>query len=180
MHLSFRSERPQDYTAVEQLIAAAFRDEVYSDQNEHRLVARLRQSPAFIPELSIVAEVDGQLVGHALLTRIAIEGADRRFPSLALAPISVAPTWQRRGIGGRTIEEAHRVAQDLGHDSVVVLGHADYYPRFGYERASRYGIVLPFEVPEENAMVRALREGGLTGVAGRVIYPAAFYLGEEG
>ncbi len=175
MEINFRPEQASDHKVVEQLIAEAFRDEAFSDQREHLLVARLRQSDAFIPELSIVAEHAGQIVGHILLTRLQIQQDQQQFPSLALAPVSVAPAWQGKGIGGQLIEEAHRVARALGHDSVVLLGHEHYYPRFGYQKASDYQITLPFEAPEENCMVIALREGGLSGVSGRVVYPRAFY-----
>lgn len=175
MEISLRQETAADHAAVAQVLEAAFQDLEYSDHQESRLVARLRQSPAFIPELSILAEVNGQVVGHILLTRITIYSPDSSFPALALAPVSVPPHWQGRGIGSRLIREAHRIARLLGHDRIVLFGHAGYYPRFGYEPAAKYGIRLPFEAPPENCMVIALRPGGLDGVGGLVEYAAPFY-----
>lgn len=174
MKITMRQERPADHPKVEALIEAAFAKLPESDQTEHQLVARLRWSDAFIPELSIVAEVGEEIAGHIILTRILIRNGPKAEESLALAPVSVHPTWQRQGIGGQLIREAHRVAAGLGHGSVVLLGHADYYPRFGYRKASEYGIQLPFEVPEELCMAIELRSGALDGVSGMVEYPQAF------
>ncbi len=176
MKVQIRKERATDYDQVEQVIESAFRSVDYSDQTEHKLVNRLRNSSAFIPDLSLVAISDDQIVGHILVTRIHIENEHHRvFPSLALAPVSVLPAFQKQGIGRQLIEEAHRIAKRLGHGSIILLGHADYYPRFGYVPTSHYGIRLPFEAPEENCMVLELMEDGLAGVQGVVVYPSAFF-----
>ncbi len=174
MTLIFRKETPADYKFVEKIIEEAFANEAYSDQTEHLLVARLRNSDAFIPELSMVAEVNGEIVGHILLTKITIKNAEITSASLALAPVSVKPAFQKQGIGGMLIEEAHRIARPLGYRSIVLLGHAGYYPRFGYRKGSDFGISLPFEVPDENCMVLELVEGGLEGVRGEVVYSEEF------
>ena len=175
MMLLLRTERPADYSAVEQLVKEAFTNDPHGDHTEHLLVARLRKSEAFVPALSIVAEQEGKLVGHILFTKIMINNSEYGSPSLALAPVSVLPDFQRRGIGGKLIEHGHKVAKSLGFESVVLLGHAGYYPRFGYARADRYGISLPFEVPAENVMVYALHEGALADVHGVVEYAKAFF-----
>ena len=175
MNIKVRQEQPQDYPIVEKVVEAAFADEKMSDQSEHLLVARLRKSKAFVPELSLVAETNGQIVGHILLTKIQIKNDTRTYPSLALAPVSVLPEFQRKGIGSKLILKAHEAAQAVGFQSIILLGHADYYPRFGYERTSRYGIRLPFPAPEENCMVLGLQPEGLEGVSGEVIYPKAFF-----
>ncbi|MEM9525984.1 MAG: N-acetyltransferase [Bacteroidota bacterium] len=175
MDLSIRQETTSDYPAVFALIKSAFEKEVHSDHREQFLVERLRSSPAFIPALSLVAESHGKIVGHILLTSIWIKNGDKAFPSLALAPVSVLPNKQGNGIGAKLIREAHERATCLGHQSVVLLGHAGYYPRFGYERADKYGIRLPFPAPPENCLVTALTPAGLAGVTGTVEYPQAFF-----
>ena len=172
--ISVRQEVPADHQAVSVLIEEAFRKEKMSDHQEHLLVERLRNSASFVPALSLVAEVEGKIVGHILLTRIKIRNDREVFDSLALAPVSVLPDYQRGGIGGRLIEHAHRNARSLNYSSVVVLGHADYYPRFGYQRADRFGITLPFDVPKENCLAIELTEGGLNGVCGEVVYSEEF------
>lgn len=163
-----------DYLEVEQVVEKAFENEEISDHKEHLLVRHLRESDAFIPELSIVAKRDEKIVGHILLTRIAIFNSDNEFESLALAPVSVLPSYQRKGLGGKLILEAHSRAKALGYKSIILLGHADYYPRFGYKKASLFDISIPFEVADENCMAIELVEGGLDGVHGMVKYPKEF------
>ena len=94
---------------------------------------------------------------------------------MALAPVSVHPDFQNKGIGGKLISEAHKRAKALDFQSIILLGHANYYPRFGYEMTSKYGIKLPFDAPEKNCMVIALTENGLKGVSGMVEYSKAFF-----
>ncbi len=175
MHVNLRTETEQDRPRVAEIIEAAFRDDPHGDHSEHHLVARLRNAPGFIPDLSIVAEVGGALRGHILLTPIRIADGSQEHPSLALAPVSVEPGHQSRGLGGALIEEAHHRARQLGHGSVVLLGHPAYYPRFGYRRASEFGIALPFEVPGEYCMALELKAGALEGVSGTVRYPPEFF-----
>ncbi|MEQ8426119.1 MAG: N-acetyltransferase, partial [Cyclobacteriaceae bacterium] len=123
MHnLLIRKEEPADYPAVFDLVAKAFEREELSDHREQFLVERLRKSAAFIPELSMVAEHEGKIVGYILLTKIIIENGSESYDSLALAPVAVLPEFHGRGVGGRLIIEAHKIASDLGHKSVVLLG----------------------------------------------------------
>lgn len=171
-NLSIRKETPQDYALVEQLIEIAFQNEQHSDHKEHFLVKKLRKSEAFIPELSIVVQIEDKIVGHILLTKITI---DNQWSSLALAPVSVLPEFQGQGIGGRLIKEAHKLAKDLGYGSVILLGHNDYYPRFGYKQLSQFGIKLPFEVPLEVCMAIELIPNSLKEVSGTVCYAQEFY-----
>lgn len=176
MNILFRQENKNDYVAVFNLIQRAFEKEEMSDHSEQYLVERLRNSEAFIPELSIVAEINQNIAGHILLTRIkVINNENEEFESLALAPVSVLPEYQGKGIGGKLIETAHKKAKELGFGSVILLGHENYYPRFGYEIAKKYRIKLPFEVPDENCMAIELIKGALEGIEGTVVYPKAFF-----
>ena len=175
MAIKLRQESSEDFDEVFSVIESAFKNEDHSDQKEQLLVEKLRNSEAFIPELSIVAEDNGEIVGHILLTRIQIKNDHRLFESLALAPVSVRPGYQKMGIGGQLINEAHRIAKALGYKSIVLLGHEAYYPKFGYELASKYYIKIPFAAPDENCMVIKLVEGGLKGVNGMVEYAKEFY-----
>ena len=175
MNLRIRQERVDDYKAVEALVEAAFKDMIHSDGTEHQLVARLRHSSSFIPKLSLVAELDGRLVGHILLTKIQIQEEDKSHPSLTLAPVSVHPDFHKQGIGSTLINKAHDIAKDLGYLSIVLLGHAEYYPRFGYKPTYKYGIQLPFEATPEHCMIVELVEDGLKNVKGMVVYDKAFF-----
>lgn len=173
--LTIRQEEEKDYRKVFALTEEAFRTMEHSDHQEHFLVERLRKSDAFIPELSLVAEnEDGVIAGHILFTKIKIENSSESFDSLALAPVSVKPEFQNQGIGGQLILFGHLVAKELGHQSVILIGHENYYPRFGYEKTSNFGISFPFDIPEENGMAIELVENGLKNVTGVVKYPKEF------
>ncbi|MEZ0181741.1 GNAT family N-acetyltransferase [Flavobacterium oncorhynchi] len=175
MEVKLRQENENDYKSVFQLIEKAFEKEEYSDHKEQFLVERLRKSEAFIPELSIVAEVEDKIVGHILFTKLEIKNESQSFQSLALAPVSVLPEFQGKGIGSKLILYGHELAKELGYKSVILLGHQDYYPRFGYELCEKYNIKMPFDVPAENCMVISLTENGLSGISGNVVYPSTFF-----
>lgn len=174
MKIKIRQEKQSDFNEVFDLIKKAFITEKYKEPEEQLLVKRLRKSNAFIPELSLVAEVENKIVGHILLTKLKIKNGQEEFGSLALAPVSVIPEYQGNGIGGQLIKNAHKIAIELGYESVVLLGHENYYPRFGYKQADTFGIELPFDVPKENCMAIELVHGGLKNVSGTVEYPKEF------
>lgn len=174
MSLTIRKEKTKDFKTVFKLIERAFESEKMSDHREQFLVERLRKSEAFIPELSMVAEIGNKIVGHIILTKLKIKNEKNEFDSLALAPVSVLPEYQGKGIGGMLIKEAHKRAKELGHQSIVLLGHEKYYPKFGYKQADNFGIKLPFDVPKENCMAIELTQNGLDGVGGTVEYPKEF------
>lgn len=166
-----RQEKESDKNKVYDVIKSAFENEEVSDHDEHNLVNRLRNSDNFVPELSIVAEHDGDIVGHILFTEIKV-GND---VLLALAPVSVSPSMQGKKIGTKLIEEGHKIAKEKGYRGCVVLGHDKYYPKFGYQVSSKFNIKAPFEVPDKNFMVIELLEGGLQGSSGVVEYSKEFF-----
>lgn len=169
--IHIRQERRTDHDTVYQVVKTAFATAEHSDGTEHDLVVRLRHSDSFIPELSLVAEVSGDLVGHILFTRAQVAGV----AVLALAPLSVLPDYQRQGVGTALLREGHRRARELGYGYCVVLGSEQYYPRVGYVPASRYGIRPPFQVPDENFMALQLREDA-PDVSGILQYAEEFGL----
>lgn len=175
MNVLVRQEKEVDYKITEDVVEQAFEHAVPSDHNEHFLVERLRKSDAFIPELSLVAEVNGEIVGHIMLTKAHIKNEENAFHTLALAPLSVLPSYQSKGIGSILTTESFKRAKELGYTSVIVLGHPTYYPRFGFERASTWGIKPPFNVPEAVFMALELQEGSLTGVSGTFMYAKEFF-----
>ncbi|PEU83241.1 GNAT family N-acetyltransferase [Bacillus cereus] len=171
--VTIRQEQQNDYKKTEEVVQQAFLHEEFSDKTEHELVKRIRECDAFVPELSIVA-VDEEIVGHIMLSKITIEKGATSVESLALAPVSVARGHQKKGIGGKLIGAALEKAIELGYGSVVVLGHPEYYPKFGFKKASEWNIKAPFEVPDEVFMVIELSENALQGVEGIVQYLSAF------
>lgn len=171
MNVIIRQEDVGDYLAVGELNRLAFNQE-----SEAKLVDMLRKNESvFIPELSIVAEIDNEIAGYILFTHIEIvEAAIPVATSLALAPVAVAPSFQGKGIGGRLIETGLDKAASLGFGSVIVLGHPGYYPRFGFLPASKWDIKCPYDVPADAFMARELFAGALENVPGTVRYPKEF------
>ena len=172
MRITVRPENALDAPAITEVIIRAFQSVSYSDHTEHVMVDRLRASKAYVPQLSIVAEITNRIVGHIMLTRVVIRDGETSFASLALAPLSVLPEFQDRSVGTTLVNEAHERARCLGFPSVIVLGISDYYSRFGYVALSSYDIRVPFEVRKENCMIMPLTVHGLSGVRGMIEYPS--------
>lgn len=142
-----RAEADAAVGAIRGVTLAAFHTAEEAD-----LVDALRDDPAWIPDLSVVATDEERLIGHALFTRCHIGDV----PALCLGPCSVLPTYQRFGAGSAAVRFGLQAAKRLGEEFVVVLGHPSYYPRFGFTRASEAGIRLSIEVPDEALMARSL------------------------
>ena len=178
MNLKIRQEQIEDYDLTEIVVKLAFANAEHSDQKEHLLVSRMRKSNSFIRKLSLVAtDKDNiKILGHILLSKIKIRKDDNEWvESLALAPVSVLPEYQNKGIGGLLIIEALKEAKELGYSSVVVLEHPEYYPKFGFKKASLWGIKAPFEVPDDAFMAIELSENALDYASGMVEYPSVFF-----
>lgn len=169
MNAIVRQETDKDYRGITNVNNLGF-----GQKNEGQLILRLRKTKKYIPDLSLVAEIEGRIVGHILFYPIEIKSDDQVFPSLALAPMAVLPEYQKQGIGSRLVEEGLKKARKLGFKSVIVLGHAAYYPRFGFEPASRWSIRSPFDVPDDVIMALELVKDGLKDVQGTVEYPPDF------
>lgn len=164
-----RQEETKDYQNIYHVIKTAFSSAERSDGNEQDLVNMLRKSKAFIPELSLVAENNGEIIGHILFTKAEIGGSTQ----LALAPLSVLPKYQRQGIGKALIKEGHKKAAEFGYGYSIVLGSEKYYPKMGYLPADVYGIKPPFDVPRENFMAYKLR-GNIPDISGIIKYAKEF------
>jgi putative acetyltransferase len=162
-----RPETPADFDAIRDLLDRAFA----SSQDESRLVDQLRADDAHVPELCLVATAyDGGILGHVFFSRATL---DSGHEILVLAPMAVLPERQRAGIGSQLARGSRARAAETDFPLVSVVGHAAYYPRFGFEPARPLGIDPPFEVPDEAWM--ALRLPRYTEEArGTLHYPAAF------
>lgn len=170
MNIHIRPETVADHSQVYQVISRAF-----GQDNESKLVELLRQDNCFIPELSLLALLDQQIIGHILFTQIKIvDDSGAETPSLALAPMAVLPAHQKSGIGGRLIRAGLEAAKQLGHQSVIVLGHKDYYPKFGFVPAQKWNIGTHYQVPSEYFMAIELVPGALATASGVVEYPKPF------
>lgn len=172
--ITIRAERPDDVPTISDVVRRAYANVVYSDHREHLMIDRLRRTDAFNPALSLLAETGGEAVGHILLTKAHILGAQASVTTLALAPLSVVPEHQGSGVGKQLVRVAHQRAADLGFKSILLVGIPTYYRQFGYEPLSDYPITLPFDAPDDNCMILPLTPHALDGVAGVVKYVAGW------
>lgn len=164
--MQIRTEQVNDVPRIHAINEAAFGSSTVAN-----IVDALRSDADDV--LSLVAEEDGEVVGHIMFSRVRLDGsADVR--AMALAPLAVLPERQRTGIGTALVraglEECHR----LGTDAVFVVGHPTYYPRFGFKSASGLGFTCEFEVTDEAFMVAELTAGILTGRTATVHFHTAF------
>lgn len=164
--ITTRAETADDHEAVRRVNELAF--ETAAEAN---LVDALR---AVRPHVSLVAEEEGRVVGHIFFSPVTFESGETGALAMGLGPMAVLPEMQRRGVGSRLVREGLEECRRLGAVAVVVLGHADYYPRFGFARASAKGLRCKWPVGDEHFMAAELRPGALDGVRGLVEYRPEF------
>lgn len=168
--LLIRPERQADHPAIAEVVRAAF---VRQPDEVAAFVERIRVSEHFVPDLALVAEDDSGMIAHVMLSWVGVEGGSRPR-ILNLTPMSVRPDRQRQGVGTRLIRDALGRAEAAGEPAVMVEGIPGYYPRFGFEPAIPLGFGSPDpKIPDEAFLVRRLA-GYTAGVAGQIVYPAAF------
>ena len=165
--MSIRPEQPSDEAAVRDVLLRAF-----DGPAEAGLVDRLRAAGA--ATVSLVAELEGVVVGYILFSPVEIEGAESNASGVGLAPMAVLPDHQRSGIGSELVRAGLARCRELGEVRVVVLGHPTYYPRFGFVPASTFGIGSEYDVPDDVFMAQELEPGALEGVRGTAHYRPEF------
>lgn len=168
-----RAERPGDFDEIRRVVTAAFGSATEAD-----LVDGVRASEHYIPELSLVAELEGAIVGHVMISRVTLVDGETRHVAHSMAPVAVAPDHQGRGTGGAMIRRGIALAEDRGLPMVLLEGDPAYYRRFGFEHSVRHGIHfdLPEWAPAEAAQVVILTSYDPT-IRGKVEYPPAFHAG---
>ncbi len=164
-----RAEKEKDYKAIRDVTFRAFQNE-----EEPSLVEAIRESEYFIPELSLVAESNGKIVGHIMFSIISLVSDEGETEVLSLAPMSVDPDFQMKGVGKKLMEKGLEECRRLGHRIVVVIGHPEYYPRFGFIPARQAGFEVPFDVPDEAFMVIGLDAKALGEYGGMVEFSPPF------
>jgi len=163
--LAIRAEKKSDAAAIHEVNRLAF-----GQVAEANLVDLLRAK--YDGLISLVAEEGGRVVGHALWSPVTIEGSSLK--GMGLGPLAVLPEYQKKGIGTSLAEAGLDACRKNGYDFALVLGHPDYYPRFGFVPASKFNLKCEYEVPDEAFMVMELRHGALQGVSGVVRYLPEF------
>ena len=182
VNISIRKEAPADYRIVEELTREAFwgsMDHPTCD-GEHLLVHKLRELPSFVPELDFVAEVEGKIAGHVIYSLAKVVTPDgREIEVLNFGPLSVHPDYKRMGVGSALMRHSIAEATRLGYRAIIFYGHPDYYPRFGFRRASRYGIVSADGSSRDALMAMELCDGALDGITGRYIEDEVYEVDPE-
>jgi putative acetyltransferase len=174
--LTLRAERPADHDAIDQVVRAAFRRVggagASESSGEVAMVEHIRASDRYVPELALVAVIDDEVVGHAMLSEFDLVRDDGRGIErvLELAPVAVRPDYHGFGIGSALCRELLRLAHGRGEPLVLVLGHPTYYPRFGFELAVDHGIRPPDPAMAPAFFVAPLRDDR-EGLQGRVEFP---------
>jgi putative acetyltransferase len=161
--IEIREERPDDVAAVRDLNRRAF-----GQDQESNIVDALRANGAAL--LSLVATVDDRVVGHIMYSPLSVGDIN----GAALGPMAVIPERQRQGIGSKLVEAGNRKLKDAGCPFIIVVGHADYYPRFGFTPASEHGIKCEWDVPNDVFMLLFLDEAKMQGVSGLARYRHEF------
>lgn len=169
LKIKIRPETEKDYAQIAAVVTAAFGRAV-----ESRLVDKLRLKKEYIPELSLLAEHELEIIGHILFFPVNIRLKGDRLVTLSLAPLAVHPNFQNRGVGSRLAEEGLALARKLGFRSVIVVGHPTYYPRFGFRRASEWGLKLNVKAPDEAFMGIELAPKGLGESGGTAELPQEY------
>lgn len=165
--IEIREELPEDWDAIHEVNERAF-----GQAGEANLVRALRNGGAVT--LSLVAIAQSRILGHILFSPVTIQSGNVEFSAIGLAPLAVAPQGQGQGIGAQLVEKGIQLLRERSHPAVVVLGHPDYYPRFGFTKASLYKISWEFDAPEEAFMLLELVPGSLPAAGGVVQFHPAF------
>lgn len=181
-NIIIRRETPADYDAVEHLTREAFWNVYRPGCLEHYVVHVLRRDPAFVPELDLVMEREGQLIGHVLYMHSSLTADDgREIPTLTFGPISIRPDLQRQGFGKQLLDCSMEKAAELGAGALCIEGNLDFYGKSGFVVAGTRGIRYHGE-PEQMTvpyfLLKELRPGFLDGVTGVYHTPQGYYVDE--
>ena len=161
-----RQENAEDFSRIYELVKIAFQTAEVTSGQEQELVGKLRNSANYIPELALVAEENGELLGHIMLTRTLVVDGDHKAEVLFLGPISVVEEYRRRGIGSALMRQSLKLAGELGYEAVVLVGDPAYYHRFGFKTSADWGIRHVLDIPSEFVMACELVPDALTNVRG--------------
>jgi len=168
---TIRPEEASDFPEIYHLVETAFESAPHADGDEQDYVQKLRDSPNYLPELALVAEREGELIGHIMLTRLDVETANGRQETLLLSPLSVASPHRSHGVGAALVRESLSRAVALKHRAVLVVGDPEYYSRFGFRCSREFGIGNLTGFEDINVMARELKEGALENLSGSVAFP---------
>lgn len=176
MDITLRPEQPEDYRETEHLTREAFWNLFRPGCDEHYLLHVMRSDPSFIPELDFVAVKDGRILGNIVYAKGRVtDKAGGSHEVITFGPVSVLPDAQKSGIGASLILHTLDLARKLGYRAVIILGHPDYYPRFGFKRAREFGLTTETGETFDPFMALELLPGGLSMIGGGVFHESEAY-----
>ena len=175
MNLLIRPEQPADHRQVEFITREAFWDVYKPGCDEHYVVHCLRKSPDFIPQLSLVACQGAQIIGHLLYTKARVINPAQQHQVLCLGPLTVAPEFQKQGVGSQLIRHSLPIARNLNYKAVFLYGSPAYYPRFGFVNAQKFNITTRDGQNFDPFMALELTDNALSQTPGQFHESDAFF-----
>lgn len=170
MDIIIRQETAEDFTEIYNLVKSAFKTAKVTNGREQDFVNDLRGGECYIPELSLVAEDNGNVVGHIMLSGTYIVSNEAKLSTLLLAPVAVALEYRNKGIGARLINEGLRLAKELGYSSVFLVGDPRYYNRLGFRTSMNFGIRNSHKIPDEFVLALELVPDALSDANGIITW----------
>ena len=177
---TIRTETPADYRTVENLTREAFWNVYRPGCTEHYVLHRFRCRPDFVPELDLVMEVEGKLVGHVMYVRSAIQTDDgRTVPIMTFGPISIAPEYKRRGYGTILLRCSMEKAKEMGAQALAITGNIDFYGKSGFVVSKTKGVRYEDDPDADYFLIAELEQGFLDGISGTYKDPAGYFVDEQ-
>ncbi len=162
-----RQETIEDYYETENMVMKAFWNLHGPGCNEHLLVHKLRESDVYLPQISRIAEIDGQIVGTIMYSKAVIHGEDKDHEVLTFGPLCVLPGMQDYGVGGKLLEYTMNLAREAGYKGIVIFGEPGYYPKHGFKTCDNFGIRTMWDANFDSFMGIELVEGAFEGITGK-------------
>lgn len=175
MNINIRNEQEQDYRRVEEVAREAFWNLYFPGCNEHVVIHNMRTHPAFIPELSFVIEVDGEIVGSIFYTHSKVVAADgTEYNTITFGPVSILPSHHRKGLGKRLITHSIEAAKSLGYSGILTLGYPYHYEPYGFKGGKKYGVSMEDGNFYKGLLVLPLYEGAFDNISGYAAFADIF------
>ena len=177
---TIRTETPADYRTVENLTREAFWNVYRPGCTEHYVLHRFRGLPDFVPELDLVMEVEGKLVGHVMYVRSAIKADDgRMIPIMTFGPISIAPQYKRQGYGKKLLDHSMEKAKSMGAGALAITGNIDFYGKSGFVVSKTRGVRYEDDPDADYFLIAELEPGFLDGISGTYKDPEGYFVDEK-
>ena len=179
-NIIIRNETPADYRTVENLTREAFWNVYRPGCLEHYVLHTFRTDPAFVPELDLVMELDGEIIGHVMYVRSAIKADDgRMIPIMTFGPISIAPQYKRQGYGKKLLDHSMEKAKSMGAGALAITGNIDFYGKSGFLVSKTRGVRYEDDPDADYFLIAELEPGFLDGISGTYKDPEGYFVDEK-